>query len=166
MSDQARLTIVAGDIEIDLSGSTQEIDEERMGLEADMTWSVLVERIKSARENAIEAAKAAAEEAGLPEHGSAFRTLIDTCKLIKKPDQVLGSIHYLRDVEGLDDAPPRVINQLFEDSQLDPPGNLSLYLNRLRERGLLVIPEGGQGKNRYAVLTEEGRAHLDQRAKR
>jgi DNA-binding MarR family transcriptional regulator len=84
--------------------------------------------------------------------------------LERKPDQVLGAIHYLRSVEGVQDSPPRVINQLFEDAKITPPGNLSLYLNRLRERNFLMIPPGKEDKNRFAHLTEEGRAHLDKRS--
>ena len=76
---------------------------------------------------------------------------------------VLAAIHYLRDVEGVHDSPPRVVARLFEDAGLEAPGNLSLYLNRLRERGLLEIPEIGGGKNRYVVLTPAGRRHLDER---
>jgi hypothetical protein len=84
--------------------------------------------------------------------------------LKRKPDQVLGAIHYLREVEGVSDSPPRVINQLFEDAGMESPGNLSLYLNRLRERKFLVIPDGNEDKNRFAVLSVEGRAHLDKRS--
>ena len=75
------------------------------------------------------------------------------------------AFQYLRDVEGVNDSPPRVIDQLFEDAGLEPPGNLSLYLNRLRERGFLVTPPSAKEKNRYAILTPEGRAHLDKRSR-
>ena len=64
------------------------------------------------------------------------------------------------------DSPPRAINQLFEDAGMQAPGNLSLYLNRLRERNFLVIPEGSVDKNRFAILSEEGRAHLDKRSEK
>ncbi|MBT3657367.1 MAG: hypothetical protein HN544_04110, partial [Euryarchaeota archaeon] len=94
-----------------------------------------------------------------------FRALIENCSLIRKPDQVLGAIQYLRDVEGVNDSPPRVIDQLFIDAGLEPPGNLSLYLNRLREKGFLVTPPSAKEKNRYAILTPEGRAHLDKRSR-
>ena len=58
----------------------------------------------------------------------------------------------------------RILKQLFEDSGLAAPDNLSLYLNRLIERGFISCPPGSSGKNRYAVLTPEGRAHLDLRS--
>ena len=80
---------------------------------------------------------------------------------MKKPDQVLAAIQYLREVEGVDDSPPRVLKKLFEDSGVVAPDNLSLYLNRLIERGFISCPPGSSGKSRYAVLTSEGRAHLD-----
>ena len=70
----------------------------------------------------------------------------------------------MREIERVMDSPPRIINQLFEDAGMDAPGNLSLYLNRLRERNFLVIPDGSEDKNRFAVLSDEGRAHLDKNA--
>ena len=106
----------------------------------------------------------AAREAGLPERGSAFRALLENCALTRKPDQVLGAIHYLRNVEGISDSPPRVVNELFSDAGIDPPGNLSLYLNRLKERRFLEVPTGKDDKNRFAILTPEGQAHLDKRS--
>tara|TARA_Y100001968_G_C19349224_1_gene713718 strand:- start:285 stop:785 length:501 start_codon:yes stop_codon:yes gene_type:complete len=165
MEDEARVLIRAGDVEIDLSGAQTSVDERLTRVKEDDTWSIALSRIRNARERAIEAAVEAAREAGLPERGSAFRSLIENCNLIRKPDQVLGAIQYLRDVEGVNDSPPRVINQLFEDAGLEPPGNLSLYLNRLHERGFLVTPPSAKEKNRYAILTPEGRAHLDKRSR-
>ena len=124
----------------------------------------MIERLKVARNSAMKAAIAAAKASGLPERGSAFHTLVETCSLKRKPDQVLGAIHYLREIEGVTDSPPRVINQLFEDAGMESPGNLSLYLNRLRERNFLIIPNGNEDKNRFAILSVEGRAHLDKRS--
>ena len=159
-----RLTIQAGDVEIDLEGAAIQIDEQLLQTKTEHTWTVLLERIREAREAALEAAVNAAREAGLPERGSAFRALLENCALTRKPDQVLGAIHYLRDVEGVDDSPPRVVNDLFTDAGIDPPGNLSLYLNRLKERSFLMVPTGKEDKNRFAILTPEGQAHLDKRS--
>ncbi len=159
-----RLTIQAGDVEIDLEGAAIQIDEQVLQAKTEHTWTVLLERIREAREAALEAAVNAAREAGLPERGSAFRALLENCALTRKPDQVLGAIHYLRDVEGVDDSPPRVVNDLFTDAGIDPPGNLSLYLNRLKERSFLMVPTGKEDKNRFAILTPEGQAHLDKRS--
>ena len=159
-----RLTIQAGDVEIDLEGAAIQIDEQLTHVKAEHTWTVLLERIREARETAMEAAVVAARKAGLPERGSAFRALLENCALSRKPDQVLGAIHYLRDVEGIEDSPPRIVNELFTDAGIDPPGNLSLYLNRLKERNFLMVPNGKDDKNRFAILTPEGQAHLDKRS--
>lgn len=165
MEDEARVLIKAGDVEIDLTGAQTSVDERLTRVREDDTWSIALSRIRNAREMAIEAALDAARGAGLPERGSAFRALIENCNLIRKPDQVLGAIQYLRDVEGINDSPPRIIDSLFEDAGMEPPGNLSLYLNRLRERGFLSIPTSAKEKNRYAAITPEGRAHLDKRSR-
>ena len=159
-----RLTIQAGDVEIDLEGAAIQINEQMLQTKTEHTWTVLLERIREAREAALEAAVSAARDAGLPERGSAFRALLENCALTRKPDQVLGAIHYLRDVEGINDSPPRVGNELFTDAGIDPPGNLSLYLNRLKERNFLMVPTGKEEKNRFAILTRQGQAHLDKRS--
>ena len=153
MVAQAKIMVTAGDLEIDVSGATVEVDARLIQMRHDDTWSIVLERVKEARDAAIEAAIDAARDAGLPERGSAFRSLVENCALNKKPDQVLAAIHYLRDVENVQDSPPRVVNQLFSDGGIDPPGNLSLYLNRLRERGLLEVPFEHGDKNRFAILT-------------
>jgi hypothetical protein len=164
MSGSNRVSITAGDIEIELEGATIEVNEKLGMVKEEDTWTILLERIRDARAAAIEAAQAAAKGAGLPERGSAFAALLSNCSLTKKPDQVLGAIHYLREVEAIFDAPPRVINKLFEDAGFAPPDNLSLYLNRLRERGFLEIPENTEDKNRFAILTSQGREHLNKRS--
>ena len=164
MEANSKVSVIAGDIEIDLEGAAMEVEEQLILHRQDDTWTIMLDRLAQARKDALEAAVSAAKEKGLPERGSAFRVLLETCSLERKPDQVLGAIHYLRSVEGIQDSPPRVINQLFSDAKIDPPGNLSLYLNRLRERKFLVIPPGKEDKNRFARLTEDGRAHLDKRS--
>lgn len=164
MDRTVKISVTAGDVEIDLDGSTTELEEMLSLLRKDDSWGLMIDRLKVARNAAMEAAIAAAKASGLPERGSAFRTLVETCSLKRKPDQVLGAIHYLREVESVTDSPPRVINQLFEDAGMESPGNLSLYLNRLRERNFLIIPSGNEDKNRFAILSGEGRAHLDKRS--
>lgn len=160
----SRVLIRVGDVEIDISGSQKEVDAQMMNIREGEDWSTAIARVRSVRETAIAAAIEAAKKSGMPERGSAFRSLIDNSTLTKKPDQVLAAIHYLRDVEGIDDSPPRVLKKLFNDSGLGAPDNLSLYLNRLIERGFITCPPGANEKNRYAVLTPEGRAHLDRRS--
>ena len=160
----SRVLIRVGDVEIDISGSQREVDAQMMDIREGEQWSTAIAKVRSARESAIAAAVEAAKKSGMPERGSAFRSLIENSTLTKKPDQVLAAIQYLRDVEGTEDSPPRVLKKLFDDSGLGAPDNLSLYLNRLVERGFLTCPPGSNDKNRYAVLTPEGRAHLDRRS--
>jgi len=161
----ARIYIRVGDIEIDIAGARKEVDARLLKIKEGEEWSTALSKIRTSREAAITAAVEAARQSGLPERGSAFRTLIESCGLSKKPDQLLAAIHYLRDVEGINDSPPRSIIELFEQTEINPPGNLSLYLNRLRDRGMLTIPPGSPDKNRFAILTPEGRAHLDRQSR-
>lgn len=161
---ESRIYIRVGDIEIDIAGAQSDVDARILKFRKGESWSEAIAKVRQARELAIAAAVEAARRSGLPERGSAFATLIENCNLVKKPDQVLAAIHYLRDVEGVNDSPPRVLSQIFDDAGLPTPGNLSLYLNRLRERGFIAIPPSAHEKNRYAILTPEGRAHLDKRS--
>ena len=161
---ESRVLIRVGEVDIDITGSQREVDAKMMKISEGEEWSTALAKVRSAREAAISAAMEAAKKHGLPERGSSFNALIDNSGLTKKPDQVLAAIHYLRDVEGINDSPPRVLKQLFDDAGLESPDNLSLYLNRLHERGFVSYPPGGSEKNRFAVLTPEGRAHLDRRS--
>jgi len=160
----SRVLIRVGGVQIDISGSQREVEAKMMKISAGEEWSTAIAKVRSAREAAIAAAIEAAKKSGLPERGTAFKTLLENSSLAKKPDQVLAAIQYLREVEGVNDSPPRILTKLFEDGGLSSPDNLSLYLNRLNERGFLGYPPGTPEKNRYAVLTPEGRAHLDRRS--
>tara|TARA_Y100001980_G_C14555336_1_gene343661 strand:- start:2644 stop:3153 length:510 start_codon:yes stop_codon:yes gene_type:complete len=164
-SHNSRIYIHVGDIEIDISGEQQDVDSHLIKIMDGEEWSIALSKIRSKRDSAIAAAIKAAKLSGIPSRGNAFKQLIDNCNISKKPDQVLAAIHYLKDVESLDDIPPRVILNLFEDSKLEPPKNLSLYFNRLVEKGYLSIPKESD-KNRYANLTLEGRVHLDNLSKK
>ena len=145
-----RLTIQAGDVEIDLEGAAIQIDEQITHAKSEHTWTMLLERIREARESAMEAAVTAAREAGLPERGSAFRALLENCALTRKPDQVLGAIHYLRNVEGISDSlSPRVVNELFADAGIDPPGE-TLFVPESPEGAKL--PQGPQRKGRQEPI--------------
>ena len=98
-SQEARIYIRVGDIEIDLSGEQQEVDGHLMKIMEGEEWSTALAKIRSKRDSAITAAIEAAKNSGLPNRGSAFKTLIESCKITKKPDRVLAAIHYLKDVE-------------------------------------------------------------------
>ena len=165
-SHDSRVYIRVGDIEIDISGDQQDVDSHLMKIMEGEEWSTALTKIRSKRDSAIAAAIEAAKLSGLPNRGHAVKGLIESCNINKKPDQVLAAIHYLKDVESIDDLPPRKILELFEEATLSPPKNLSLYFNRLVERNFLSIPPNHSGKNRFANLTLEGRAHLDKISKK
>jgi len=165
---EARLSIRVGNAKIDLRGTEQVVTAEILKLRADEQWSSALKKVRDRREMAFEAAREAARTSGMPERGSAFRSLVDTCRLKKKPDMILAAIHYLREVEGRSDSPPRELKQLFVDAGHNAEEvekwNISLYLNRLRDQERLEYSEGQPEKNRFLVLTNKGRTHLDSRA--
>ena len=167
-AQEARLSIRVGNAKIDLRGTEQVVTAEILKLRADEQWSSAIKKVRDRREMAFEAAREAARTSGMPERGSAFKSLVDTCRLKKKPDKILAAIHYLREVESQIDSPPRELKQLFIDSGEDAEDvekwNISLYLNRLRDQGRLEYTEENPDKNRFMILTHEGRAHLDSRA--
>ncbi len=167
-----RIYIRVGSTEVDLSGSAREVNDSWLKLREQDTWASALSKIRLARQDAIDAATQTAIESGIPERGSAFRRLIENCGIYKTGDVILAAIHYLRSVEKEDDTPPRDIKKLIEnsgrwsESELQK-WNLSLYINRMLEdtvsRGkpaLLVYPESKE-KNRYVVLTDAGRDHLE-----
>ena len=107
-------------------------------------------------------------KSGIPERGSAFRRLLDTCGVDKKSDVILAAIHYLRSVERESDTPPRDVRILIAQSGMWDEDevekwNLSLYINRMLEGSspLLEYPEGKASKNRFVVLTDDGVDYLE-----
>ena len=79
MEATTKISVIAGDIEIDLEGAAMEVDEQLLLHRQDDTWTIMLGRLAQARSDALEAAVSAAKEKGLPERGSAFRVLLDTC---------------------------------------------------------------------------------------
>ena len=65
--NQVETSVSSGDVEIDLEGSAVEIDERIIEIQGQAEWSVLLDIIKTARDNAIQAAKDVPKDAGLPE---------------------------------------------------------------------------------------------------
>jgi hypothetical protein len=167
-SGVGRIYIKAGSEEIDLSGSAREVNDAWLNITKQDTWQSTLSRIRLARKEAIESAREVALKSGIPERGSAFRRLIDTCGIDKKSDVILAAIHYLRSVEKELDTPPRDIKNLIVQSEKWEEGeigkwNLSLYINRMLEGGaaLLEYPVNQPEKNRYVVLTDAGLDHLE-----
>ena len=121
-----------------------------------------------ARQEAINKAMEIVVKSGIPERGSAFRRLLDTCGVDKKSDIILAAIHYLRSVEKESDTPPRDVRGLIAqsgkwDEDEVEKWNLSLYINRMLDGStpLLKYPEGKAHKNRFVVLTSDGVDHLE-----
>ena len=56
MYEEAKVLIRAGDVEIDLSGAQNSVDERLIRVKEDDSWSIALSRIRNARERAIEAA--------------------------------------------------------------------------------------------------------------
>ena len=167
-SGVGRIYIKAGSEEIDLSGSAREVNDAWLNITKQDTWQSTLSRIRLARKEAIERAREVALKSGIPERGSAFRRLIDTCGIDKKSDVILAAIHYLRSVEKEIDTPPRDIKNLIVQSEkwgeeeIDK-WNLSLYINRMLEgeAAMLEYPVNQPEKNRYVVLTDTGLDHLE-----
>ena len=167
-SGVGRIYIKAGSEEIDLSGSAREVNDSWLNITKQDTWQSTLSRIRLARQEAIERAREVALKSGIPERGSAFRNLIDTCGIDKKSDVILAAIHYLRSVEKESDTPPRDIKSLIVQSEKWDEGdidkwNLSLYINRMLESGsaLLEYPSDQPTKNRFVILTDAGLDHLE-----
>jgi hypothetical protein len=167
-SGVGRIYIKAGSEEIDLSGSAREVNDAWLNITKQDTWQSTLSRIRLARQEAIDRAREVALKSGIPERGSAFKRLMDTCDINKKSDAILAAIHYLRSVEKEVDTPPRDIKRLIVQSEKWEEGeidkwNMSLYINRMLEGGkaLLEYPGNQPEKNRFVVLTDAGLDHLE-----
>ena len=170
-SGVGRIYIRAGSEEIDLSGSAREVNDAWLNITKQDTWRSTLSRIRVARQEAIESAREVAIRSGIPERGSAFRRLIDTCGIEKKSNVILAAIHYLRSVEKESDTPPRDLRKLISQSKKwteedVSKWNLSLYISRMLEGGsdqspMLEYPKDMPEKNRYVVLTDAGIDHLE-----
>ena len=167
-SGVGRIYIKAGSEEIDLSGSAREVNDAWLNITKQDTWQSTLSRIRLARQEAIDRAREVALKSGIPERGSAFKRLMDTCDINKKSDVILAAIHYLRSVEKESDTPPRDIKRLIVQSEKWEEGeidkwNMSLYINRMLEgeKALLEYPGNQPEKNRFVVLTDAGLDHLE-----
>ena len=144
-SGVGRIYIKAGSEEIDLSGSAREVNDAWLNITKQDTWQSTLSRIRVARQEAIESAREVAIKSGIPERGSAFRRLIDTCGIEKKSDVILAAIHYLRSVEKEMDTPPRDLKTLISQTKKWTDDdvskwNLSLYINRMLKGGSGQMP--------------------------
>ena len=164
MDKTTKISIHTGDFDFEAEGGRLEVEERLTRFKQEGLWGAMLERIQETIEFSKDTAEANSGDATSTERGMNFRSLLENYALDGKPEQVLGALHFLSAIEKLNDCPPRVINSLFEDANIEPPGNLSLYINRLKERNFLKIPSKHGDKNRYAELTEEGRKHLEEKS--
>lgn len=167
-----RILIRVGSTEVDLTGSAREVNDSWLKLKEQDTWASALSKIRTARQDAIEAARQSISEKGIPERGSAFRSLLENCNVYRTGDVILAAIHYLRSVEKEADTPPRAVKRLIGDSgrwtdaELEK-WNLSLYINRMlddsssRGRPALLTYPADKEKNRFVILTDAGRDHLE-----
>ena len=138
------------------------------------SWEEKLLIIKKARDSAVQIAAQRAVQSGIPERGSAFRRVLDSCNIEKTGDVILAAIHYLRFVEKETNTPPRELKNLVSQSgkwgeEDVEKWNLSLYINRMLEGGVsgkkiepfLEYPTGMPKKNRYVILTDAGRNYLE-----
>ena len=81
MDRSAKISVTAGDVEFELDGSPTEIEEGLSHLRQVDSWSIMVGRLKVARDDVLNAAVDAAKASGLPGRGADFKTLIETYSL-------------------------------------------------------------------------------------
>ena len=72
--DIGRIIIRVGSTEVDLTGSAREVNDSWLKLKEQDTWASALSKIRSARQDAIDAARQSLSETGVPERGSAFRS--------------------------------------------------------------------------------------------
>ena len=65
MDRTVKISITAGDVEIDLDGSSAELEEMLSLLRQDDSWGLMIDRLKVARNAAMKAAIAAAKGIGI-----------------------------------------------------------------------------------------------------
>ena len=131
-----RIYIKVGSDIIDLTGSAKEVQDGWLKIKEEESWEGKLSAIKKARDSAVQIAAQRAVQSGIPERGSAFRRVLDSCEIEKTGDVILAAIHYLRFVEKETNTPPREIKNLVSQSQKwneeeVEKWNLSLYIWRV-----------------------------------
>tara|TARA_B100000214_G_C23960482_1_gene624984 strand:- start:1462 stop:2037 length:576 start_codon:yes stop_codon:yes gene_type:complete len=160
VTSRCRISINVGEIEIELLGSKIEVDSKLLEIKEGEEWSAAMGKIREAKDN-TDLKIDVINNYSSPNTSEQFEMFVERYDLKKGPDQVLAAIHYLKQIEKLDDVPPRKIEDLFVNAKLPVPKNLSLYLNRLKEKNFLDYEKGKPEKNRFLILTKDGRDYLD-----
>ena len=78
-----RIFIRVGSEEIDLTGSDSEVEASMTRLLKTDTWQSALSKIRKSRDSAIENATKSALEARIPERGTSFGHLLNTCGIDK-----------------------------------------------------------------------------------
>ena len=112
-----RIYIKVGSDIIDLSGSSKEVQEGWLKIKEEESWEGKLSAIKKARDSAVQIAAQRAVQSGIPERGSAFRRVLDSCEIEKTGDVILAAIHYLRFVEKETNTPPRELKNIVYQSE-------------------------------------------------
>ena len=116
-----RIYIKVGSDIIDLTGSSKEVQEDWLKIKEGDSWKEKLLIIKNARDSAVQVAAQRAVQSGIPERGSAFRRVLDSCNIEKTGDVILAAINYLRFVEKETNTPPRELKNLVSQSLM--PGS-------------------------------------------
>ena len=90
-----RIFIRVGSEEIDLTGSDDEIISTLGKILKTDTWQSSLSKIRKARDAAIDAATKSALDAKIPERGSSFGHLLDSCGIDKTGDVILLSLIHI-----------------------------------------------------------------------
>jgi len=82
-SGMGRIYIKVGSDIIDLTGSAKEVSDGWLKIKEDGSWTANLSAIRNARDLAVEEAAQRAIQSGIPERGSAFRRVLDSCGIEK-----------------------------------------------------------------------------------
>ena len=76
-----RIYIKVGSDIIDLTGTAKEVQEDWLKIKDEDSWEGKLLAIKNARDSAVQIAAKRAVQSGIPERGSAFRRVLDSCEI-------------------------------------------------------------------------------------
>jgi len=157
MEEEWKVVLSGTGFEINIEGDQEVVEE---GIEAarhDGSWDEAIASLRDVVEKAIENAKTGG---GSTARGRALMAFLKDYRVEKRVDQILSAIHILREDDLHSEIPPRMIQQLIEDAGVAAPSNISLYVNRLHEKGYVELPEGEGQRNRWAKVSDAGIQHL------
>ena len=137
-----RIYIKVGSDIIDLTGTAKEVQEDWLKIKDEDSWEGKLLAIKNARDSAVQIAAQRAVQSGIPERGSAFRRVLDSCEIEKTGDVILAAIHYLRFVEKETNTPPRELKNLVSQSGNISATQLTSLVSTVQSLNLTVLKVG------------------------